>query len=73
MKIHTGGCLDIFATKIQDNVGVVGGVGIGIGLLQVTFFCCRKISPFSNLDYQLCLAYWNDLCLLFGQYNQERI
>ena len=27
--------MNIFATKIQDNVGVVGGVGIGIGLLQV--------------------------------------
>ena len=34
MKIHTGGCLDIFTARIQDNVGVVGGVGIGIGLLQ---------------------------------------
>jgi len=42
MKIHTGGCLDIFATKIQDNVGVVGGVGIGIGLLQLIgmIFAC---------------------------------
>ena len=35
MKIHTEGCLDIFSAKIQDNIGVVGGVGIGIGFLQV--------------------------------------
>ena len=46
MKIHTGGCLDIFATKIQDNVGVVGGVGIGIGLLQVTFFVFENSTIF---------------------------
>ena len=44
MKIHTEGCLDKFSTKIQENVGVVGGVGIGIGFLQVriltyTFNC----------------------------------
>ena len=46
MKIHTGGCLDIFATKIQDNVGVVGGVGIGIGLLQVTFLLSENYTIF---------------------------
>ena len=40
MKIHTEGCLDIFSSKIKDNIGVVGGVGIGIGFLQVT----KKIS-----------------------------
>jgi len=42
MKIRTEGCLDIFSTKIQDNIGVVGGVGIGIGFLQMIgmLFAC---------------------------------
>ena len=60
MKIHTGGCLDIFTTSIQENVGLVGGVGIGIGFLQVnviTNIVFRTVSV---------LASWNDLCLLFG-------
>ena len=35
MKIHTEGCLDIFSAKIKSNIGAVGGIGIGIGLLQV--------------------------------------
>ena len=35
MKIHTEGCLDIFAEQIGGNIGGVGGVGIGIGLVQV--------------------------------------
>jgi len=35
MKIHTEGCLDIFSAKIKSNVGAVGGIGIGIGLLQL--------------------------------------
>ena len=36
MKINIEGCLDKFSNKIQDNIGVVGGVGIGIGFLQVS-------------------------------------
>ena len=35
MKIHTEGCLDIFSNQIRSNIGGVGGVGIGIGLIQV--------------------------------------
>merc|ERR1712179_479904 len=35
MKIHTEGCLDIFSAQIQGNIGAVGGVGIGIGLVQL--------------------------------------
>ena len=35
MKIHTRGCFSTFTTQITDNVGIVGGVGIGIGLLEV--------------------------------------
>ena len=35
MKIHTEGCLDIFSEQIGSNIGGVGGVGIGIGLIQV--------------------------------------
>ena len=35
MKIHTEGCLDIFSEQIASNIGGVGGVGIGIGLVQV--------------------------------------
>jgi len=35
MKIHTEGCLDIFSGKIKSNIGAVGGIGIGIGLLQL--------------------------------------
>ena len=38
MKIHTEGCLDIFSGKIKSNIGAVGGIGIGIGLLQVINF-----------------------------------
>ena len=42
MKINPEGCLDIFRTKIEDNIGVVGGVGIGIGFLQLVgmLFAC---------------------------------
>ena len=42
MKINPGGCLNIFSTKIMDNIGVVGGVGIGIGFLQLVgmLFAC---------------------------------
>ena len=36
MKIHTEGCLDIFSVKIKNNIGTVGGLGIGIGFLQVS-------------------------------------
>ena len=35
MKIHTDGCFGTFSDKIQENVGLVGGIGIGIGFLQV--------------------------------------
>jgi len=35
MKIHTEGCLDIFSAKIKSNIGAVGGLGIGIGFLQL--------------------------------------
>jgi len=35
MKIHTEGCLDIFSEQIASNIGGVGGVGIGIGLVQL--------------------------------------
>ena len=42
MKINPKGCLNIFSTKIKDNIGVVGGVGIGIGFLQLVgmLFAC---------------------------------
>ena len=36
MKIHTEGCLDIFTGIIQGNIGAVGGLGLGVGFLQVT-------------------------------------
>ena len=35
MKIHTKGCFSSFSTKIKGNISVVGGVGIGVGFLQV--------------------------------------
>ena len=37
MKIHTDGCFLGFSDMIQENVGFVGGIGIGIGFLQVDF------------------------------------
>ena len=36
MKINTEGCLDIFSLKIKKNIGAVGGLGIGIGFVQVS-------------------------------------
>jgi len=38
MKIHLGGCFETFSTQIQENVAVLGGVGIGIGFMQVLVF-----------------------------------
>ena len=35
MKIHTEGCLDIFTGIIQGNIGAVGGLGLGVGFLQL--------------------------------------
>eukprot|EP00088_Acartia_fossae_P001729 TRINITY_DN10689_c0_g1_i1.p1 TRINITY_DN10689_c0_g1~~TRINITY_DN10689_c0_g1_i1.p1 ORF type:complete len:246 (+),score=68.69 TRINITY_DN10689_c0_g1_i1:57-794(+) len=35
MKIHTQGCFAIFSEQIRGNVAIVGGVGIGIGLIQL--------------------------------------
>jgi len=35
MKIQTKGCLDIFSEQIRSNIGGVGGVGIGIGFVQL--------------------------------------
>jgi len=42
MKIHTEGCLDIFSFKIKNNIGAVGGLGIGIGSVQLVgmIFAC---------------------------------
>merc|ERR1711971_255035 len=42
MKIHTNGCFGTFSEKIQENGGLVGGIGIGIGFLQLLgiIFAC---------------------------------
>jgi CD63 antigen len=35
MKIHLDGCFATFSSQIQSNVAVLGGVGIGIGFMQL--------------------------------------
>ena len=35
MEIYTNGCLDKFEKLIGNNVAAVGGVGVGIALIQV--------------------------------------
>jgi len=35
MKIHTSGCFAGFSEKIRNNIAIVGGIGIGIGLMQL--------------------------------------
>jgi len=36
MKIHTRGCFPTFTAHVTDNIGVVGGIGIGVGLLELS-------------------------------------
>ena len=44
MKIHTHGCFAIFSEQIRGNIGIVGGVGIGIGLIQVDIYINRQMA-----------------------------
>ena len=54
MKINTEGCLDIFSLKIKKNIGAVGGLGIGIGFIQVS---CDLRSKYSCLIHSSC-SWW---------------
>jgi len=47
MKVHTQGCFKSFSEQIKSNISAVGGVGIGIGILQfvgMVFAACLSRS-----------------------------
>jgi CD63 antigen len=42
-KTYTNGCLDVFVSWVKDNIFVIGGVGIGLAVVQVfgvMLACC---------------------------------
>lgn len=52
-KIHTTGCLQKLESLVAENVAAVGGVGVGIALIQivgVVFACCLARSIKSQYE-----------------------
>lgn len=39
IHIHSNGCMNNFQSAIEHNALILGGVGIGIAVIQVIFIC----------------------------------